>query len=131
MDYRSGTVTVLVKSQKVCSPKSLSWFRRTATVSPLITKFVVVDISIQQWFKILCGPFALKNLREIVRCTSIYYFIISNQNLIFYFTIFLVSINELMERGLVNFEYTKLCFTVGGEATDARPNKIYQSVRVS
>ena len=36
-----------------------------------------------------------------------------------------------MERGLVNFEYTKLCFTVGGEATDPKPSKVYQSVRVS
>ena len=42
-----------------------------------------------------------------------------------------MSIHELMERGLVNFPYTMLCFTVGGEATDPRPNKIYQSVRVS
>ena len=31
----------------------------------------------------------------------------------------------------MNFEYTKLCFTVGGEATDSRPSKIYQCVRVS
>ena len=36
-----------------------------------------------------------------------------------------------MERGLVNFEYTKLCFTVGGEATDSKPSKVFQSVRVS
>ena len=35
-----------------------------------------------------------------------------------------------MDRGLVNFEYRKLCFTIGGEATDAKPNKVYQSVRV-
>ena len=31
----------------------------------------------------------------------------------------------------MNFEYTKLCFTVGGEATDPKPSKVYQSVRVS
>ena len=42
-----------------------------------------------------------------------------------------VSIDTLMERGLVNFEYTKLCFTVGGEATDSKPSKVFQCVRVS
>ena len=36
-----------------------------------------------------------------------------------------------MERGLVNFEYTKLCFTVGGEASDSKPSKVFQCVRVS
>ena len=36
-----------------------------------------------------------------------------------------------MDQGLVNFQYTKLCFTVGGGATDPKPNKVYQSVRVS
>ena len=90
-------------------------------------KSTVVDISIQLWSPIVYGHFAPTKMQKIVRCSShktkINYYLI--------FNLFLVSINELMERGLVNFNYTKLCFTVGGGATDPKPNKVYQSVRVS
>ena len=96
-------------------------------VPPLTMKYVEVDIFILLWFPTLYGPFVLMTKLKNVRCSTVKI----NFLMILNSLIILVSINELMEQGLVNFHYTKLCFTVGGEATDPRPNKVYQSVRVS
>ena len=98
-------------------------------VLPLKMKSVVLGIFIQLWFLILCGLFVLLGIPEIVSCTTI--FQKKNFLILLRFIFILVTINELSERGLVNFEYTKLCFSVGGNATDPKPNKIYQSARVS
>ena len=42
-----------------------------------------------------------------------------------------MTIDELMARGMVNFGHTKLVFVIGGEATDVKPGKVYQCLRVS
>ena len=44
---------------------------------------------------------------------------------------YLVTIAELMEKGLVHFRYWKLCFSIGGDVDDRNPNKVYKSLRVS
>ena len=44
---------------------------------------------------------------------------------------YLVTIGELMEKGLVHFDFWKLCFSIGGDVDDRAPNKVYKSLRVS
>ena len=44
---------------------------------------------------------------------------------------YLVTIGELMEKGLVHFDFWKLCFSIGGDVDDRVPNKVYKSLRVS
>lgn len=63
-------------------------------------------------------------LRTVSRST--YHF--SNPILPF---LFLVTIGELMDKGLVSFKYWKLAFSIGGDPDDLRPNKVYSSLRVS
>ena len=46
-------------------------------------------------------------------------------------TDYLVTIGELMQKGLVHFRYWKLCFSIGGDVNDRNPNKVYKSLRVS
>ena len=42
-----------------------------------------------------------------------------------------MTIDELMARNMVTFEYTKLAFVIGGEATNVQPSKVYLALRVS
>ena len=49
----------------------------------------------------------------------------------FLFWSFLVTISELMVKGLVNFPVTKLVFSIGGDVSDRVPNKVFKSLKVS
>ena len=42
-----------------------------------------------------------------------------------------MTIDELIARGMTSFSHTKLLFVIGGEATDVKPGKVYQCLRVS
>ena len=132
MVFPNGIAIAVERFAKVSSLRLALWFLRTVMAWPSITKSVDQVIYILLWFRILFGPFVLTSLPKTVSCTTISIFKKKTQFLFFDpNTLNLVSINTLMEQGLVNFEYTKLCFTVGGEATDSKPSKVFQSVRVS